>query len=212
MDTFDLTSLNLPGKEQKILESAIRIFSEKGFSAATTSEIAKDAGVAEGTIFRYFKTKKDILRAILIQMINLMSGKVVIEQVEKILLESGDKDLRTVLKELLYDRIKLIDSVFPMARVVITEALFHEDVREAIFQNIITRALDAFSIFHKKMVERGMIRSDIEPQVLFRAILGNMFMLLAQRKMFGDKFPIEDIDGEFDNMVDVLLHGISDKV
>ncbi len=61
MEPLDLSSLNLPEKEQRILEAAIAVFSEKGFSAATTSEIAKNAGVAEGTIFRYFKTKKDIL-------------------------------------------------------------------------------------------------------------------------------------------------------
>lgn len=45
-------------KQISILEAAIEIFSDKGFSAASTSEIAQKAGVAEGTIFRYYKTKK----------------------------------------------------------------------------------------------------------------------------------------------------------
>ena len=57
MEHRDIPDFGLPEKEEKILKSAIKIFSEKGFSASTTSEIAKDAGVAEGTIFRYFKTK-----------------------------------------------------------------------------------------------------------------------------------------------------------
>ena len=46
---------------RKILEAALRVFSRKGFNGATTSEIAREAGVAEGTIFRYFETKKDLL-------------------------------------------------------------------------------------------------------------------------------------------------------
>lgn len=209
MDIPDLSNLNLSEKEQKILQSAIKVFSEKGFSAATTNEIAKDAGIAEGTIFRYFKTKKDILRGILIQTINLMSGKLVMESVEKILLNSDGKDLRTVLKELLYDRMKLIDSVFPMARIIITEALFHDDVREAIYQNIVTRAMDAFKLFHRQMVEKGMIRSDVEPDVMLRSILGNIAVFITQKKLFGDRFVIDDLDREFEKVLDVILYGIA---
>lgn len=211
MDDYDLIEQKFSEKERTILEAAIKVFSEKGYSAATTSEIAKNAGVAEGTIFRYFKTKKDIFRGILIQTINIFSGKLVIEAVEKILFESGEKDLREVLKELLYDRLKLVDSVFPMARVVITEALFHEDVREALYKNIVIRGLEAFRTFQAKMVEKGMMRDDVEPELIFRSILGNLGMIIAQRKLFGDKFVTEDLDKELDKAIDVLLYGIAKR-
>ncbi|WP_446715397.1 helix-turn-helix domain-containing protein [Caloramator sp. Dgby_cultured_2] len=36
----------------------MKVFSEKGFEGSRTSEIAKEANVAEGTIFKYFKTKR----------------------------------------------------------------------------------------------------------------------------------------------------------
>lgn len=48
----------LTPKQISILHAAIEVFSEKGYAAAATSEIAQKAGVAEGTIFRYYKTKK----------------------------------------------------------------------------------------------------------------------------------------------------------
>lgn len=209
MDLPEFSDLDLSEKEQKILQAATTVFSEKGFSAATTGEIAKNAGVAEGTIFRYFKTKKDILRGILIQTINIISGKLVMGSVEKILLGDDDKDFKTALKELLYDRMKLVDSIFPMARVVFTEAMFHEDVREAVYNNIIERALGIFRLFHKRMMGKGMMRDDVEPEVLFRSILGNMAVLIAQKKLFADKFKIDDMDKEFDKMVDVIMYGIS---
>lgn len=209
MEQIDIPDFGLPEKEEKILKSAIRIFSEKGFSASTTSEIAKDAGVAEGTIFRYFKTKKDILRGILIQGINMVSGNIVLEGVEKILGEPGQKDLRTILKELFYDRLKLVDTFFPLARVIITEAVFHEDVREAIYQNIAVRALETFRQFHAKMAERDMIRQDMSPDLLFRTILANIAGLIAQRQLFGGKFPSTELDVEIDKMLDVLLYGIA---
>jgi AcrR family transcriptional regulator len=208
MEHQDIPGFGLPEKEEKILKSAIRIFSEKGFSASTTSEIAKDAGVAEGTIFRYFKTKKDILRGILIQGINLVSGKIIMDGVEKILNDPGQKELGTVIKELIYDRLKLVDTFFPLARVIMTEAVFHDDVREAIYNNVVVKALDTFRRFHAKMAERGMIRQDVNPDLLFRTILANTAGLIAQRKLLGNRFPTEELDIEIDRMLDVMLFGI----
>lgn len=208
MEPLDLSGFDLPEKEEKILKAAIEVFSEKGFSAATTGEIARNAGIAEGTIFRYYKTKKDILKGILIQTINLFSGKLVMDGVEKIFIGSGDKDLRTILKELIYDRLKLVDKFFPMARIIITEALYHDDVREAIYNNIIVKALEAFTVFHSKMSERGMVRSDVEPLVLLRCILGNVFGLIIQKKFFGDKFEAGELDKEVDKMLEAILYGI----
>ncbi|MEM6962677.1 MAG: TetR/AcrR family transcriptional regulator [Myxococcota bacterium] len=52
------------GKRERILASAIRVFAEKGFYATRVSEIAKAAGVADGTIYLYFKNKDDVLISI----------------------------------------------------------------------------------------------------------------------------------------------------
>lgn len=48
-------------KRERILESAERVFAKRGFFAARVSEIARDAGVADGTIYLYFKSKDDLL-------------------------------------------------------------------------------------------------------------------------------------------------------
>src|SRR5262245_10093349 len=48
-------------KRERILASAERVFARRGFFAARVSEIAKDAGVADGTIYLYFKSKDDLL-------------------------------------------------------------------------------------------------------------------------------------------------------
>jgi len=210
MGTIELTGTDLPEKERRILEAAIEAFSEKGFSAATTSEIARNAGVAEGTIFRYFKTKKDILRGILIQAVNILSGKIVIDSIEKIMQRSENTDdMRPVLKEIIYDRIKLVDSFFPMARVVLTEALIHEDVREAVYQNIIVRALELFGNFHSKMVKKGLVREDMSPEAIFRSVLGNIAVFIGQRKLFGDRFEIRDLESELDVIIDSIMYGIA---
>src|ERR1700676_2300654 len=51
-------------KRNAILDGATRLFAERGLTAATTSEISKQAGVAEGTLFTYFETKDDLINAL----------------------------------------------------------------------------------------------------------------------------------------------------
>ena len=211
MEEIDLSGLELSEKEKKILESAIGVFSEKGFSASTTNEIAKNAGVAEGTIFRYYKTKKDILRAILIQAINLLSNKIVMVGVEKIFESAEKKDLRTLLKELLHDRLKLAETFFPMFRVVLTEAVYHEDVREAIYKNVVTKAVETVGAFQAGMVKRGFIRDDISATAFLRSALGSLAALVAQKILTGDRFTVEEFEAEADITIDILLNGLAPR-
>jgi AcrR family transcriptional regulator len=51
-------------KRNAILAAATRVFAERGLTAAPTSEISKEAGVAEGTLFTYFKTKDELMNAL----------------------------------------------------------------------------------------------------------------------------------------------------
>lgn len=59
-------------KYQRILEAAVQVFAKNGFQQSTVSQIAKTAGVADGTIYLYFKSKDDIL----IQFWNLKAKQV----------------------------------------------------------------------------------------------------------------------------------------
>ena len=50
-----------PDKPQQIIEAAVRVFARKGYYNSRVSDIAREAGIAAGTIDLYFKTKDDIL-------------------------------------------------------------------------------------------------------------------------------------------------------
>ena len=52
-------------RREQILETALKLFAERGFDATSTRQIAKEVGVAEGLIFHYFPTKASLLTAIL---------------------------------------------------------------------------------------------------------------------------------------------------
>ena len=51
-------------KRNAIIDAATHLFAERGLTAAPTSEISKQAGVAEGTLFTYFETKDDLINAL----------------------------------------------------------------------------------------------------------------------------------------------------
>ncbi|AVK62346.1 TetR/AcrR family transcriptional regulator [Lactobacillus sp. CBA3605] len=60
-----LQASNLSEKQQAVLRASLTLFAEQGFDKTSTGEIAKQAGVSEGTVFKQFKTKKGILEALM---------------------------------------------------------------------------------------------------------------------------------------------------
>jgi len=50
-----------PDKPQQIIDAAVRVFARTGYYNSRVSDIAREAGIASGTIYLYFKTKEEIL-------------------------------------------------------------------------------------------------------------------------------------------------------
>jgi AcrR family transcriptional regulator len=57
----------MKNKKTKIFETALKLFTTKGFHNTPTSLIAKEAGVATGTLFHYFKTKEDLINSLYLE-------------------------------------------------------------------------------------------------------------------------------------------------
>jgi AcrR family transcriptional regulator len=63
--TKGATRLRGPDRRYRIIQAALLLFSEKGFDATTTKEIAQAAGISEAVIFRHFQSKDELYAAIL---------------------------------------------------------------------------------------------------------------------------------------------------
>ena len=55
-------------KRKAILDAALKVFATHGITNAPTSAISREAGVAEGTLFTYFKTKNDLMNALYLEL------------------------------------------------------------------------------------------------------------------------------------------------
>jgi AcrR family transcriptional regulator len=58
-----VTDAHVEARRQSILDAAVRVFSTRGVAAATMAEVAEEAGLSAGAIYRYFESKQDLATA-----------------------------------------------------------------------------------------------------------------------------------------------------
>ena len=113
-------------RKTQIAEAAVKVFVKKGYEGSTTKEIAKKARVSEGTIFRYFKTKKDIL----LYVINLLTERVIAELNREI----EDMKIPRSIKNDIKASLSINNKNYDMFKVVIYEIQFHKDLQENFYK------------------------------------------------------------------------------
>lgn len=195
--------------EQKIIESAVNIFSLKGYSAATTKEIANGAGVAEGTIFRYFPKKKDILHGILLKAVETMGPKIAGSGIDEIFHKNQEATDREVLIAFFKNRISLVQKHLSLVKVLINEAQYHEDLREVYFQKVIPPIKKTIEDFFEEGMKQGRFRT-FHPSVGVMVLVGCFMsnVMAINSGILGGELSIERLIVE---TVDIVLKGIEKR-
>lgn len=133
MEASHISFEHLPSAtQQKILESAVKIFSQKGFSGSTTKEIAKEAGVSEATIFRYFETKKDLLFALI--------SPAMVKSITDLFIDIHGKNDVEILKNFLRRNTEAVQENKDLLKIVLYEALFYPEIKQTMFQEVIQKS------------------------------------------------------------------------
>ena len=187
----------------QILEAALALFSEKGFSGTTTREIAQQAGCAEGTIFRYFPTKKDIL-------ISLVRPHA-LEELQRVMGNLSHQGEVADLRLILENRVNTIRKNKKLIKVIVTEAQFHEELREYLLKNIGNHVLGTLSAYMTKRMEEGKFR-EADPQVLSRILAGMMISFVLTENFYPmDEFGDKKKQDYLDEIINVFLYGVVKK-
>ncbi|MCO4772670.1 MAG: TetR/AcrR family transcriptional regulator, partial [Deltaproteobacteria bacterium] len=122
----------LTKKQLAIFEAALDVFSEQGFARTATSEIARRAGVAEGTIFRTWRTKKDLLTALVTPVILKLVAPVFVKEIQ-IIAGAEHEDLSGFVRALYRNRIENVVKKHPRAvRILLQEIAFHPEIQELV--------------------------------------------------------------------------------
>ncbi len=193
--------------EEKILESAVEIFAQKGFNGTTTKEIAQQAGVAEGTIFRYFPKKKDILHGILLKMIEVVGPKIIGGGLKDIFQGQGQKSDKEIIMAFMKNRVGLLNSHSQLVKVMFNEAQYHPDLQVAYFEKVVPPVKEMIDQFFQIGIEEGRFRNH-HPSAMTLTLLGCMVSSFLGYKVESLTKNLS-LDELLEQTVDIFLHGIS---
>ncbi len=152
-------------KYQKIIAAATRVFAQKGFYQSKISEIAKEAGVADGTIYIYFENKDDILISLFEEQM-----QAVLDNMKAHL--AGQTDPAKKLEEFAWTHLSLIQKNKDMAEIIQVE-LRQSDKFMKEYKN--EKFLEYLNIIEDIIIEgqeRGVFRKGVMPTVAKRAFFG----------------------------------------
>jgi AcrR family transcriptional regulator len=186
-------------RREQIVEAATRVFAEKGFGRATTREVAREAGVSEGTIYNYFEDKDALLMAIL-HKLNETERRA--EDFE----EGMATDFRGYLKEYLRRRMSVIWENREVFRVVISEMLVNAELRELYLRQVVAPTMRIAEENFRSRIKQGEVRQTDAPLAM-RSVAGAVLGVLVLG-LLGD----EEIGSRSDEVPDVLagllIHGL----
>lgn len=155
----------LSNKHARILKAALKIFAEKGFYNTRISDIAKEANVADGTIYLYFKNKDDLL----ISLFEEEMGKISESMKEEM---SKTPDLIEKLRIFASSHLNLVLKNRELAEVIQVElrqsAKFMREYINKSFIGYINLVREVIQEGQKK----GIFRDDIAPGIVKRAFFG----------------------------------------
>jgi TetR/AcrR family fatty acid metabolism transcriptional regulator len=162
-------------REAQILDAATRVFASKGFRAATTREIATEAGVSEGTIYNYFDSKYDLLIA--------MSQRLALESFQQLEHLPPQEDVRGYVTALVKDRFDLLIKHMDLIRALMPEVLVDDDLRQAYAEQVLSPALSYLGQLIESRTRAGVFRhvkSDIVGRAMIGAVMSFGYLWLRQ--------------------------------
>ena len=142
MDTYqwldellDKEMSNMTEKKKAIVKASIILFGEKGYAATSTKEIAKMAGVSEGTIFKHFESKNELMLSIIDIIINEMMTTMFFTGLPEILAGKYE-NIDDFLPVIVRNRLQLIDRAVPLFKILIQEIPFHPEIRTMLREKV----------------------------------------------------------------------------
>ncbi len=152
-------------KRERILRAAVEVFARQGFYNTRVSEVAKAAGVADGTIYLYFESKDQLLLSLFEDRI----GKLLAYLAKEIaLLDSPEEKLKRIIEL----QLGILDGERDLAEVVtIIVRQSNTLLREYAAPTFIAY-LDAIAAVVSEGQREGVFRSDVSPHLVARAIFG----------------------------------------
>lgn len=184
----------------RILQAALKLFARRGYDGTTTKDLANSAQVAEGTLFRYFPSKK----AILIEVAT--SGW--IEILTDLLTELSEMGSYKAISQVMRRRMLNMQENADLLRVCFIEAQYHRELKESIQSEVIEKMTDVAEAFFETAMEKGIYRKT-NPKIVAQVFLG-MFAIagFSQETIINPDASPKAMQEMAEGIADIFLHGV----
>jgi TetR/AcrR family fatty acid metabolism transcriptional regulator len=188
-------------KRSLITEAAIEVFAEKGFRQARVSDIAEKAGVADGTIYLYFKNKEDVLLSIFEEKMDQMLAGLG-ERLEGA--ESPEERIRRFAR-FHFEQVRTHRAAAEVLQVELR--LSHKFLKEYRPEKL-WAYLGVFGAIVREGQESGVFRRDLDPFISMWAFFGALDELAMQWILSrrADRFSLE---AAAEQVAETFIRGLS---
>lgn len=197
-------------RREQILQTAVDLFSHRGFKGTTTKEIARVAGVSEAMVFRHFATKDELYGAILHNK-GCQDGvhEFPWEKNEDLRKAIEQKDDLAVFYNIALDAMNKHQSDVGFMRLLFYSALEEHELAERFFNGFIERVYEFIGGYVELRQRDGAFR-EANPRIVVRAFLGMLIHHSLNNILWDKKRTILDISNEeaAQNFAEILMSGI----
>ncbi|WP_040228996.1 TetR/AcrR family transcriptional regulator [Bhargavaea cecembensis] len=170
-------------KYKQIVDAAVIVIAENGYHQAQVSKIAKQAGVADGTIYLYFKNKEDILVSVFREKMSIF-----VENLQKIL--DGNETSEEKLRRMIENHFRVIYSDHHLAIVTQLELRqSNQDLRHKI-NNVLKDYLALLDRILAEGIERGEFEKEMDIRLARQMVFGTMDEIITSWVMNGQKYDL----------------------
>lgn len=194
----------------QILQTAVDLFSQRGFKGTTTKEIARAAGVSEAMVFRHFATKDELYGAILDNK-GCQDGVHKFPWEENKMLQHAikQKDDLAVFYNIAFDALNKHQQDVAFMRLLFYSALEEHELADRFFHEFIERVYDFIGGYIATRQKDGAFRK-MNPRIAVRAFLGMLIHHSLNNILWDKKRNILNISNQeaAKNFAEILLRGI----
>jgi len=190
-----------PEKPNQIIDAAVRIFARKGYYHSRVSDIAREAGMAAGTIYLYFKTKDDIL-------VTLFRDKMAqfVGSARKAVAEEPDAVAK--LRRLVRLHFEILEDNPALAEVLQVELR----QGQKFFRGASAQEISAYFALIAAVIEEGVAQGQLRPslpvKVATKALFGAMDQMATSWVLGKRAYRLIDTA---DSVADIFLRGVAAK-
>jgi AcrR family transcriptional regulator len=188
-------------RQEQILEAALQVFSRRGFDGATIPDIAREAGIAVGTIYNYYPSKRDLFVAAIV--------KFIIEPFTAVIMHTpmeGDTSyISTIMENRLNVGLENAGHFLPL----FSEIQRDPELCQRYTQQVLQPIMAMMEKYFTSRIKEGAFR-DINPAFVTRAIGGMVIGFMLLYSIEGEESPIHSIDRKklANELAELVLKGL----